>query len=234
MTDQQRSAARGRVLGGGSLLLATVLFVGVFGYLASVFEYPDVLDLPAADVLPRLLALGDTGRAVWALYGLVPLLLVPTVVGLSAVTSAAAPLATRGATIAGVIAAFSMMIGLLRWPSLHWQLALDYAHATSTGQEAINSLFRATNSYLGNFIGEFVGELALNVFFALAAYALAQPRRQWLVAVGAAVSALGFVAMFRNVTPAVALPAALNNLVLPVWMAVLGYVLLTHPIERPS
>lgn len=235
MTDQPSGVTRGRVIGGGALLLATVLFVGVFGYLAIAFGYPDVLDLDAAEVLPRLLALGATGRAVWTLYGLVPLLLVPTVVGLGAVTGAAAPLATRGATMAGVAAAFSMTLGLLRWPSLHWQLALEYAGASPARREAIDSLFRAANSYLGTFVGEFVGELALNTFFALAAYALAQaarPRRQWVAPVGAAASVLGFVAMFRNVTPAVALPADVNNVVLPVWMALLGYVLLTHPVER--
>jgi multisubunit Na+/H+ antiporter MnhG subunit len=234
-----RSAAErlGARMGGASLLLATVLFIAVFSYLAATFDYPDVLDRPAAEVLPRLLALGDQGRAVWALYALVPLLLVPTVVGLSAVTRAAAPLAARGATIAGALAAFSMMLGLLRWPSLQWRLATAYVEASPADRVAIAAVFDAANSYLGNFIGEFVGELALNAFFVLAAYALARAssgRRQWLAYAGAAVGLLGFVAMFRNVTTAVSAAAEMNNLVLPVWMAVLGYALFTHRSHASS
>ena len=229
--DRSAAERRGARIGGASLLLATVLFMAVFSYLAATFDYPDVLDRPAAEVLPRLLALGDQGRAVWALYGLVPLLLVPTAVGLSAVTRVVAPLATRGATIAAVLAAFSMMLGLLRWPSLQWRLASAYVAATPTDQVTLTAVFDAANSYLGNFIGEFVGELALNAFFVLAAYALARSsggRRQWLAYAGAAAGLLGFVAMFRNVTPAVSAAAEVNNLVLPVWMAVFGYALLTH------
>ena len=65
--------------GGWSLIVAALGFIGVFGYLAARFDYPDVLDGGAADVLPRLLALGATGRAVWAVYAFIPLLLIPRV-----------------------------------------------------------------------------------------------------------------------------------------------------------
>lgn len=223
-----RRAAR---LGGASLLLATVLFIAVFSYLAAVFDYPDVLDRPAGEVLPRLLALGEAGRAVWALYGLVPLLLLPTVAGLGGVTGVVAPLATRGATLAGVVAAFSMMLGLLRWPSLHWRLAAAYADAGAAERVAIGAVFDGANSYLGNFIGEFVGELALSLFFVCAAWALAAAasgRRRWLRHAGTAVGLLGLIAMFRNVTPMVNAAAELNNLVLPLWMATLGVALVTY------
>ena len=79
------------IVGGWSLIAATVLFAAVFGYLASTFDYPAVLDNSAADVLPRLLALGGTGRAVWVIYGLIPLLLVPTGRGVAAAARIAAP-----------------------------------------------------------------------------------------------------------------------------------------------
>lgn len=222
-------------LGGASLLLATALFIGVFSYLASAFGYPDVLDRPAAEVLPALVALGTTGRAVWIVYALVPLLLVPTALGLRVAVGGAAPLASRGAVVSGALAGVSMMIGLLRWPSLHWRLALDYATADPAGRRAIETWFDGANSYLGNFIGEFVGELWLNVFFALSAVALARAGgRGWLRVAGLAASTLGAIAMFRNVSPALAVPAALNNLVLPVWMAVLGWALFTHRHAPPS
>jgi hypothetical protein len=230
--DCSRAATR---IGGGSLIAATLLFSAVFVFLARSFGYPDVLDLPAADVLPRLLALGPTGRAVWVLYGLVPLLLLPTALGVHAAARQAAPLAARWALITAVLSALAMMTGLLRWPSLHWQLALAYADASPSAREAIAALFAASNSYLGNFIGEFLGELFLNAFFALSAFALsraASAPRRWLLMAGVLASLLGGLAMLRNATAWVEPIAAINNAVLPLWMLVLGVVLLRVP-ARP-
>lgn len=227
-TDFQRVAT---LVGGGSLIAATLLFSAVFAYLAHNFGYPDVLDLPAAEVLPRLLALGSTGRAVWVLYGLIPLLLVPTALGVYAAGRHGAPLAARAAVVLAVLSAASMTAGLLRWPSLHWQLALAYADASAPAREAIAAAFAASNSYLGNFIGEFLGELFLNAFFLCASFALtrsAASSRGGLLVAGSVASLLGAVAMLRNVSALVEPVAALNNVVLPVWMLVLGVALLRH------
>jgi hypothetical protein len=216
-------------VGGWSLIAATVLFAAVFGYLASTFDYPAVLDNSAADVLPRLLALGGTGRAVWVIYGLIPLLLVPAGRGIAAAARIAAP---RLGTLALWLAVFSgvaMMIGLLRWPTLHWGLARAWAAASPTSREGLASTFDNANRYLGNVIGEFFGELFLNGFFLVASLALAAaaPNRRWLVYTGGAASVLGWVAMLRNLTPLVTPVAAVNNIVLPLWMLLLGIALVT-------
>jgi hypothetical protein len=58
--------------GGVALIGGALAFVGVFSFLAARFDYPEILDGSAADVLPKLLATGTAGRAVWALYGLLP------------------------------------------------------------------------------------------------------------------------------------------------------------------
>ena len=231
--DVSRTAT---IIGGASLIAATLLFSAVFIYLARTFGYPDVLDLPAADVLPRLLATGPTGRAVWVLYGLIPLLLVPTALGVYAAGRLAAPVAARAAVILAVLSAASMMAGLLRWPSLHWQLALAYADASPPAREAIGAAFAASNSYLGNFIGEFLGELFLNAFFLCASLVLARAAggARWLVVAGSAASLLGGLAMLRNAVPLVEPIAALNNAVLPIWMLVLGVALLRHRPARSS
>jgi len=44
---------RSVTVGGWSLIIAAVLFMAVFGYLAKAFNYPAVLDGQAAEVLPR-------------------------------------------------------------------------------------------------------------------------------------------------------------------------------------
>lgn len=235
----QQSMAMARLaarVGGASLLLATVLFSAVFVWMQQNFGYPEVLDQPAAEVLPRLLALGQTGRAVWLLYGLVPLLLLPTALGVSAVGRQAAPVAARVAMLTAALAAVTMMAGLLRWPSLHWELAQAHAVASPAAREAIAVVFDAANSDLGNLVGEFFGELFLNLFFlsaAIAVSAAAGPAWRWLRLAGLVASLLGWVAMLRNATGLVAPVAEINNLVLPLWMLVLGLALLRQG-ARPA
>jgi hypothetical protein len=215
-------------IGGLSLVSAAIGFMGVFTYLAMRFDYPDVLDGNAADVLPRLLSLGATGRAVWALYACLPLLLIPAGVGAYAALRHAAPNAMRAALVFATVAALTMFLGLARWPSVHWELARSYANATADARSAIDAVFVGLNVYLGNYIGEFMGEVALNAFFVLTAFAglrVGQVGR-WFGVGGIVVGVAGWVGAFRNVTDVVGPVAEVNNYVLPVWLIVLGVVLI--------
>jgi hypothetical protein len=197
----------------------------VFGWLASRFDYPDVLDGAAADVLPRLIALGDAGRGVWAVYALLPLLLIPAGVGAYAALRDVAPNTMRAAMACSVVSAVSMLLGLARWPSVHWELARAYGAATEDARVAIDAVFAGLNAYLGNFIGEFLGELALDLFFILTGVAMLRTGRRWTGWGGVGAGAIGLIAAFRNVTPVVGLVAEANNAVLPLWLIVLGVVL---------
>ena len=74
--------SKGTILAGGIALVGgAVAFLGVFSYLAATFNYPDVLDGRAGDVLPALRATGDSGRAAWAFYSILPLIWIPAGVG---------------------------------------------------------------------------------------------------------------------------------------------------------
>lgn len=226
-------------VGGWTLIFAAVLFMAVFSYLAATFGYPDVLDGEAAVVLPKLLALGTTGRAVWVLYGIIPLLLVPAALGVRAALGDRAPTLTRSAVILATISAVAMMLGLLRWPSIHWTLATQWAGAASDAERhAIGIMFLGLNSYLGQFIGEFIGELTLNGFFLMAALAMRGDARfpRWSAMAGVIAAVIGFLAMARNATPMVATIAEVENYLLPLWMIILGALLLrvrpTTGLER--
>ncbi len=223
-----RSFRTWSLVGGWSLVAATVLFVAEFSYLSSTFDYPMILDRPASEVLPRLVSLGWAGRGVWIIYGLTPLLLIPASHGVAAASRDGAPHASRAAVVVATLSAVFMVAGLLRWPSLHWHLALAYGSGTAAARESIDAIFAAANSYLGTFTGEFLGELFLNAFFAFASFALVRSgaASRWVLYTGAAVSLIGAVAMLRNVTTLVAPIAAVNNAVLPLWLLVLGVVLL--------
>jgi hypothetical protein len=223
--EDSRAAAR---TGGWSLIVAALGFIAVFSYLAARFDYPDVLDGAAADVLPRLFALGAAGRAVWAVYAFIPLLLIPAGIGAHAALRHAAPSAMRAALAFAVIAAVSMLLGLARWPSVHWELARSYSTASPDARLGIDALFRGLNVYLGNYVGEFLGELALNAFFLLSAFALVRAGSRRVGYAGLVVGAIGLIAGFRNVTPAVAPIADVNNYLLPLWLIVLGVVLVRY------
>lgn len=205
--------------------------MGVFAYLAAQFNYPDVLDGPAATVLPNLLATGQQGRLVWAIYALLPLIWLPAGV---AAYEALAPVrrgTMRLALVFAVVAAFAMMLGLMRWPSVHWHLAQAFVQADPAQQAVLAAVFDGLNTYLGNFIGEFLGELAFSVFFLLTAlvWLHAPNRSKWIGWVGVGTAVLGLLGMFRNVTAVVAPIAEVNNYLLPAFMIILGVAFVRSP-----
>jgi hypothetical protein len=225
--------------GGVALIAGAAAFLGVFSFLAARFDYPAVLDGSAAEVFPKLLATGVTGRAVWALYGFLPLVWIPAGVGAFHALRHVREGSVRTGMLFAMIAAVSMMLGLLRWPSIHWVLAEAYARAGPPERTVISALFAGLNSYLGNYIGEFLGELSVSLFFLLSGLAMLVrgagfPR--WMGYLGVASAVAGLVGMLRNATDVVAPVAAMNNYLLPLWMIIFGGGLLriSGPVRRPS
>ena len=224
-------------VGGVSLIVGAVAFLGVFAFLAARFDYPSILDGAAAEVLPRLRATGPTGRAVWALYGFLPLVWIPAGVGAFYALRRSHEGSMRIGMMLTLVATIAMMLGLLRWPSIHWALAEAYVQGDPAERTAIAAVFTGLNSYLGNYIGEFLGELSISVFFLLSALAIlardsALPR--WMGYFGVVTAIAGLVGMFRNTTNVVAPIAALNNYLLPLWMVVFGGGLLRISRSRPG
>ena len=217
------------VAGGLSFVVGALAFVLVFSYLAAKFDYPNILDGSAAEVLPRLSAGGSTMRAVWAIYAFLPLLLLPGAVG----AHLACP-SSRGrmtlALVAASIGSLAMCLGLMRWPSIHWALASTYAQSSAEAKSSLGAVFTGLNLYLGNYIGEFLGEACVAAFFLLAGLSMLDEARfpSWLAWCGVVFALLFFVGAFRNVVPAVQTVADLNNALLPLWMLVLGVSLIWY------
>jgi hypothetical protein len=228
VTAQPPAASATIRLGGVALIAGALAFMGVFAWLAARFDYPAVLDGPADVVLPALLATGGAGRAAWALYGFLPLVWLPAGVGAYHALRRTHPGAMLLALQFAALSAISMMLGLLRWPSVHWRLAERYVVADAAERGVLAALFDGLNVYLGNYLGELLGELAFSAFFVLSAWALLRSGRspRAIAILGLVTGALGFIGMFRNLTGVVAPVAAINNYLLPLWMIVFGIVLL--------
>jgi hypothetical protein len=217
------------LVGGVSFIAGAVAFGFVFTYLAVNFEYPDILSGVAADVLPRLHDGGSMMRSVWAIYAFLPLFLIPGAVGASfSCPSSRARMAL--AMIFGSMAAFAMCMGLMRWPTIHWALADAYLLASDETKLGLAAIFDGLNLYLGNYIGEFLGESTLALFFLLTGLSMLDETRfpRWLGLCGVAFSAMFFVGAFRNVASEVQIVADINNGLLPLWMIVLGAALIRY------
>jgi hypothetical protein len=222
------------IIGGGvSFVVGALAFVFIFSYLAANFDYPDILDGSAAEVLPRLRDGGSLMRAVWAVYAFLPLLLIPGAVG----AYFACPSSRARMTLALVVAsvgALAMCLGLMRWPSIHWALAEVYSHAGTETKSGLDAVFSGMNLYIGNYVGEFLGETTLAVFFLLSGLSMLEETRfpKWLGWSGVGFSSLFLVGAFRNVTNAVQVVADMNNAFLPVWMIVMGAALIWYSRRR--
>jgi len=224
-------------VGGIALIFGAVAFMGVFSYLAARFNYPSVLDGAAEDVLPALLATGSQGRVVWAIYALLPLCWIPAAAGAFHALRVKSEGIMRLAMLFASISALAMVLGLMRWPSFHWELARTWAAQPDT-RPALTAIFNATNLYLGNYVGEFLGELAVGIFFLLSACAMLKRESgfaRWIGWLGVGTAVVGLLAMFRNVTAAMLPISAINNYLLPVWMIVFGVSLLRYrSVTQPA
>jgi len=221
------------IAGGISLIAGALAFVGVFSYLAANFSYPQILDGSAAEVLPRLRAGGDTMRAAWAIYAVLPLLLVIGAVGVYAAIPSRAAAMTLAVAFA-TIGALAMCLGLMRWPSIHWELARAYESAGPDAQHSIAATFIGLNLYLGNYIGEFLGEVCLAGFFFVSGLAMrGEPRFPGWIGIGGVVFSVLFVlGALRNFVPQVQAIADVNNYLLPLWMIVLGGAVIRYTRAR--
>jgi len=134
------------------------------------------------------------------------------------------------ALVVASLGALAMCLGLMRWPSIHWALAEIYSQAGTETKSSLDAVFNGLNLYLGNYIGEFLGEITLAVFFLLSSLSMLDEARfpKWLGWSGVGFSLLFLVGAFRNVASAVQFIADTNNGLLPLWMIVLGTALVWY------
>src|SRR6188472_4281430 len=97
------------------LILAAILANVAFTALGSIFNYPDVLDEPAGDVLASFREHQGAVTAWFSVLALSAALLAPIAIGVGRLSQERA---MRIAVRVGIAAAVVQVIGLLRWPLL--------------------------------------------------------------------------------------------------------------------
>jgi hypothetical protein len=233
-----------RRLAGSLLILVPVAFSVCFTLLQMLFEYPDILRQPTADVLTKFAAGGSTLVAVWYALTLSAVLFIPVVVLMHQVLVASEHSTTlRVATVFGIVAGFAQTLGFLRWPFLVPHLAQAYLDpsASEAQRAAAAMVFDAFHRYVGMAVGEHLGYLSTGVWtFLIALLMLRSPRFGRALGLSGMLLALG-VATGLLEPAGVELAGtinALSYLAWALWLIVVGVVLLVSrseqaPVVRP-
>lgn len=143
-----------RTLTAALLIAAALLTNAAFTVLGTVFNYPDVLKEPTADVLASFRA--DQGAVVFwfAVMAFSAALFAPIAVGVGRLSPHRA---MRWAVPTGIAAAVVQVIGLSRWPLLVPRFAADAASSDPATAAAGRDAFETAHLWLGNVVGETLG-----------------------------------------------------------------------------
>jgi hypothetical protein len=206
-----------RKLTAALLILAAVLANVAFTALGSIFNYPDVLDEPAGNVLASFREHEGAVSAWFLVLALSAALMAPIAVGVGRL-SAARPM--RIAVWVGIAAATVQVIGLMRWP------ILVPGYASSDNRSA----FSTASDILGTAIGETIGYALTALWTALVIAALGRRfAGRWFVWLGSLAAALVFVGVISPLDLPVVDTANFFGYVLwSLWLIAFGVVLLVR------
>jgi hypothetical protein len=205
------------------LIIAAVLANVGFTALGSIFNYPDVLDEPAGEVLASF---RDNQGAVSAWFSVLALsaaLLAPVAIGVGRLSSRPA---MRIAVRVGIAAAVVQVIGLLRWP------VLVPGYAADRDADA----FRTARDILGTAIGETVGYLLTATWTVLVIVALGRRYAgRWFQVLGGVSAALVLVGVLSPLgLPVIDTANFLGYVLWSVWLIAFAVVMLVHERRQTS
>lgn len=176
------------------LILAAVLANLGFTALGSIFNYPDVLDEPAAGVLADFRDHQGAVSTWFAVLAFSAFLLAPIAIGVGRLSTARA---MRIAVPVGIAAAAVQVIGLLRWPILVPGYASDAASANAAVAADGRDAFTTASDILGTAIGETLGYLLTATWTLLVVVALGRHfAGRWFPILGGISAALVVVGVF--------------------------------------
>jgi hypothetical protein len=210
------------------LVSAALLTNAAFTVLGSIFDYPDVLKQPAADVLHAFREDQEQISLWFAVMALSAALFAPIAIGVGRLSTHRA---MRLAVPAGIGAGVVQVIGLSRWPLLVPQFAADAASpdpATAAhGQDA----FETAHLILGNVVGETFGYVLTAAWTLLVLTALHRGLAgRWFTALGAVSAVLVLAGVLSPFDlPLIDTANFVGYVLWSVWLVAFAGVLLRRP-----
>jgi hypothetical protein len=216
-----------RKLTASLLILAAVLANVAFTALGSIFNYPDVLDEPAGQVLASFRDHQGAVSGWFAVLALSAALLAPVAIGVGRLSPARA---MRIAVPVGIAAAVVQVIGLLRWPILVPGYASDAASANAGVAADGRDAFTTASDILGTALGETLGYLLTATWTVLVVVALGRHfAGHWFPILGAASAALVVVGVLSPLgLPVIDTANFLGYVLWSVWLIAFAVVILLH------
>ena len=207
------------------LILAAVLANVGFTALGSTFNYPDVLDEPAAEVLASFRAHEGEVATWFSVLALSAALLGPIAVGVGRLSAARA---MRIAVPVGILAAVVQMVGLLRWPILVPGYASDAASGDPAVAAGARDSFTTASDILGTAIGETLGYLLTATWTVLVVVALGRRfAGRWFSVLGLAAAGLVAVGVLSPLDlPVVDTANFFGYILWSVWLIAFGVLIL--------
>jgi hypothetical protein len=215
------------------LILAAILANVAFTALGSIFNYPDVLDEPAGEVLANFRDHQGAVSAWFSVLALSAALLAPVAIGVGRLS--AAPV-MRIAVRVGIAAAAVQVIGLLRWPILVPGYASDAASASPNVAANGRDAFTTASDILGTAIGETLGYLLTATWTVLVIVALGRRfAGRWFQGLGAVSAALVLAGVLSPLgLPVVDAANFIGYVLWSVWLIAFAIVILAHERRRAT
>jgi hypothetical protein len=209
------------------LILAAVLANLGFTALGSIFNYPDVLNEPAGEVLSDFRDHEGAVSAWFAVLALSAALFAPVAIGVGRL-SAERPM--RIAVKVGIAAAVVQVIGLLRWPLLVPGYASDAASADAAVAATARDSFTTASDILGTAIGETLGYFLTATWTALVIVALGRRYAgRWFQGLGAVSAVLVLAGVLSPLgLPVIDTANFVGYVLWSIWLIAFGVVILVH------
>ena len=220
MNDQTLARRAGFALG-----LASLLAIAGFTVLGSVFEYPQILEEPTADILALYREHENTVRLWFLVLVASAALMAPAGVWLGRLVGGTLG---RWITITGVAAATVQVVGLQRWVTLVPGISQDALDASL--RAAAEDRFELYHLVLGKIVGETIGYALTATFTVLVVTGLRdRVLPGWLAVTGYLAAALIATGVVIPLVEVASLTNFAGYVVWCAWLLVVAGLLVRRP-----
>jgi hypothetical protein len=233
-----------RQLAGLFFILGAVLVNIPYTLLIMNFDYPDILRLPADQILTRFQAGGSPLIYTWLAFAWVGLPMLFGAVMLKRILESENSLYLETATTIGVIGFLVQVIGLLRWVFVVPVIARLYTDpaATAASKASLSVLFMGIHQYGGVVLGEHMGQLFTIIWMSMISAIIYKSAMfaRWVAWLGWSASVVYLLAQTELLAtaipgfPVIGWAGLAGSLLWLLWMVVMGVYLIKNKAESPQ
>ena len=224
-----------RKLAGIFFIVGAILVNIPYTLLIINFDYPDILRLPAAEILTRFQAGGSALIYTWLAFAWVGLPMLLGAIMLKRILADENAPFLETATTLGVIGFIVQVVGLLRWVFVVPVLARLFTDPTTdpVTKAALPLVFSAVHQYGGVILGEHLGQFLIILWMSMLSGILYKSKRfsKWVAYLGWIASAMYILAQTELLAtaipsfPVIGWAGLYGSLLWLLWMIVVGVYL---------